>query len=56
VAWSPPTTAMLLYDRIAGQADVVGFDAAGKTNLDFTNSGWRGSWDVIVAVSIGVQI
>ncbi len=40
---------ILLYDRAAGQADVVGFDANGKTNLDTTNSGWRTSWNLIVA-------
>ena len=40
---------VVLYDRNAGQADVVGFDATGSMNLDTTNSGWRGSWDVIVA-------
>ena len=40
---------VLLYDRTAGQADVVGFDANGNTNLDTTNSGWRNSWDLIVA-------
>jgi hypothetical protein len=39
---------ILLYDRAAGQADVVGFDANGRTNLDTTNSGWRSSWDLIV--------
>jgi hypothetical protein len=40
---------ILLYDRAAGQADVVGFDSNGRTNLDTTNSGWRTSWDAIVA-------
>jgi hypothetical protein len=39
---------VLLYDRTAGQADVVGFDSTGNTNLDTTNSGWRTSWDLIV--------
>jgi hypothetical protein len=39
---------ILLYDRTAGQADVVGFDATGTTDLDTTNSGWRTSWDLIV--------
>ena len=38
----------VLYDRNAGQADVVGFDATGTLNADVTNSGWRTSWDVIV--------
>jgi len=28
---------------------VVGFDAGGNVNLDFTNSGWRNSWVMIVA-------
>jgi hypothetical protein len=39
----------VLYDRKAGQADVVGFDATGKENLRTTNSGWRTTWDLIVA-------
>jgi hypothetical protein len=39
---------ILLYDRAAGQADVVGFDSHGNANLDTTNSGWRSSWDLIV--------
>jgi hypothetical protein len=39
----------VLYDRQAGQADVVGFDGTGKANLDTTNSGWRTSWDAMVA-------
>jgi len=38
----------VLYDRNAGQADVVGFDTTGTMNADVTNSGWRSSWDVIV--------
>jgi hypothetical protein len=42
---------MVLYDRDAGQADVVGFDFSGNTNLDFTNSGWRNSWDSAVVGS-----
>jgi hypothetical protein len=39
---------MLLYDRAAGQADVVGFDNSGAMNLDHTNGGWRTSWDLAV--------
>ncbi|HEX6771354.1 MAG TPA: kelch repeat-containing protein [Acidobacteriaceae bacterium] len=39
---------ILLYDRAAGQADVVGFDSNGRSNLDTTNSGWRTSWEMIV--------
>jgi hypothetical protein len=34
---------LLLYDRAAGQADVVGFDDNGSVTLDLTNSGWRPS-------------
>ena len=26
----------------------MGFDGTGKTNVDFTNIGWRNSWDAIV--------
>ena len=40
---------VLLYDRSAGQADVVGFDVHGNPNLDTTNSGWRTSWNLITA-------
>jgi hypothetical protein len=43
-----PLHQLLLYDRSAGQADVVGFDASGNVNLDTTNSGWRTSWDQII--------
>ena len=43
------TSKVLLYDRQAGEADVIGFDASGTMNLDWTNSGWRTSWDKIVA-------
>lgn len=39
---------VVLYDKQAGQADVVGFDVNGQMNLDTTNSGWRTSWDIIV--------
>jgi hypothetical protein len=42
------TSNVLLYDREAGEADVVGFDASGNMNLDWTNKGWRTSWDKIV--------
>jgi hypothetical protein len=43
---------LLLYDRAAGQADVVTFNGAtGATSLDRTNSGWRTSWDNIVTLS-----
>ena len=40
---------VLLYDRAAGQGDVVGFNASGRTNLHTTNTGWRTSWDLITA-------
>ena len=40
---------VVLYDKTAGQADVVGFDAGGAMNLDHTNPGWRNTWDVITA-------
>ena len=40
---------VVLYDKIAGQADFVGFDAGGVMNLDHTNSGWRNTWDPINA-------
>ena len=40
---------VVLYDKTAGQADVVGFNAGGATNLDHTNSGWRTTWDGITA-------
>ncbi len=41
---------VLLYDRAAGQADVVGFNNTGGTNLDTTNSGWRASWTEVIAL------
>jgi hypothetical protein len=44
-----PLQQLLLYDRSAGEADIVGFDNTGTTNLDTTNSGWRTSWDAIAA-------
>ncbi|HEY1979127.1 MAG TPA: hypothetical protein VGH13_03500 [Xanthobacteraceae bacterium] len=46
---------VLLYDRAAGQADVVGFDLQGAMNLDYTNSGWRTTWDSLSAVDSNVQ-
>jgi len=50
-AYAPPVLSnrLVLYDRSAGQADVVGFNANGNTSLDTTNSGWRTSWDIIVS-------
>jgi hypothetical protein len=45
----PAGTTVLLYDRNAGQAHVVGFDTVGSQDMDFTNSPWRKSWDMIVA-------
>jgi hypothetical protein len=39
---------LLLYDRSAGQANVVAFDGAGKVRLQATNSNWGNSWDLIV--------
>ncbi len=41
---------IVLYDKTAGQADVVGFDASGATNLDHTNSGWRTTWTTLVTL------
>jgi hypothetical protein len=49
---------VLLYDRTAGQADVVGFDNNGNENLDAQNPGFGKSWDKIVAgdfLGIGQQ-
>jgi hypothetical protein len=43
-----PQSQILLYDREAGQAAVVGFDANGAKNLDHINTGWSKSWDIIV--------
>jgi hypothetical protein len=48
----PAGQTVLLYDHNAGQADVVGFDALGKLDLDTTNSGWRTSWDIIVVADL----
>ena len=36
---------VLLYDRIAGNGTVVGFDDSGKANLQGSNDGWRHTWD-----------
>jgi hypothetical protein len=38
---------LLLYDKGAREADVVGFDQNGAVNLDRTNTGWRRSWATI---------
>jgi hypothetical protein len=38
---------ILLYDRNAGEADVVGFDGNGAVNLDHTNQGWRKTWTYV---------
>jgi hypothetical protein len=46
---------VLLYDRQAGQADIVGFDANGATNLDHTNSGWRTSWDLVLPWALNLN-
>lgn len=53
-AYAPPgpetgEPRVMFYDKAAGQADVFGFDAAGKINLDTANSGWRTSWDLLAA-------
>jgi hypothetical protein len=40
---------VLLYDRTAGQADVVGFNGNGDENLDAQNPGIGTTWDIIVA-------
>jgi hypothetical protein len=41
---------ILLYDRTAGQADVVGFDTTGKTNLDTVNFGLRTTFDTMLVL------
>ena len=41
---------VVLYDKNAGQADVVGFDASGVMNLDHTNLGWRQTWTTLVTL------
>jgi hypothetical protein len=40
---------ILLYDRTAGQADVVGFNSNGDENLDAQNPVFGTTWDIIVA-------
>jgi hypothetical protein len=40
---------VVLYDRNAGEADVLAFDTKGGVSLDGQNSGYRGSRDLIVA-------
>jgi hypothetical protein len=39
---------VLLYDRAAGHADIVGFDDNGAMNLDHGNDGWRTTWNILV--------
>lgn len=40
---------IVLYDRAAGHADVVGFNNAGlEVNLDTGNDGWLTEWDVML--------
>jgi hypothetical protein len=45
----PAGTRALLYDRTAGEADLVGFTDKGILTLDFPNFGFRKTWDRIVA-------
>lgn len=47
----PGTEGVVLYDRAAGEADVVGFGSDGVVNLDHTNSGFRRTWTNMVAGS-----
>jgi hypothetical protein len=44
----PAGTTALVYDRGAGEADVVGFNSSGVEDLDFSNNGFRATWDQIV--------
>jgi hypothetical protein len=51
-AYAPPGPAtgeprIMFYDRAAGQADVYGFDAAGKINFGTPSTGWKTSWDLM---------
>jgi hypothetical protein len=39
----------LLYDSIAGQADIVAFDSHGHESLDKTSGGWPTAWKTILA-------
>jgi hypothetical protein len=42
---------VVLYDRAAGEADVIGFGSNGVLNFDHTNSGFRRIWSKMVAGS-----
>jgi hypothetical protein len=42
---------VVLYDRAAGEADVIGFGSNGVLNFDHTNSGFRRTWSKMVAGS-----
>lgn len=44
-----PGDQVLVYSRSAGQAALVGFAATGKVGPNYTYSGWRNSWDMMVA-------
>jgi len=53
-AYAPPGESTdepraILYDRTAGEGDIYGFDSEGKINLVTANTGWRTSWDLMVA-------
>jgi hypothetical protein len=42
-----PGAQALSYDRTAGLSGLVGFNTTGKVGLDYTNNGWRKSWDMM---------
>lgn len=48
---STTTNSVLLYDREAGEAAVVGFDENGNKSFDVTNRGWRKTGDVMVVAT-----
>jgi hypothetical protein len=48
--WSNEQSACVIAPpALPGSADLVGFDATGRMNLDTGNAGWRTTWDIIVA-------